>query len=821
MKYLSSESQIETTINQLSQAKSLWLDTEIADCRTRQPRLSIIQILANPLDDKGKDAIILDVLHKDSLIKLFIEKIMKDANIKKIFHNADFDLRYLGGKNNAQNITCTYRLAQKIGKNTLRTSNLKLKTLAAELCNFHIVEAQGASDWAQRPLSHQQIEYAKMDVVYLAHVHRRLLEFIPSVDPSEKILFSEMPKENTLFPNPPLTLAQIRAASHCPRLFYLSSHYGGESRLHTDSNQIETLVSKCFHHIIHSPFLLPLLEPPFEQLTPETLVKPLLDELYASVFFPYIQQSIQNSPNTVAQLKLTWQSLTRQITRWVDILISNRLFYQPSNLIRQTFILLEDLSLQSLGEQPIHGSFPPILYNHKSQELILLQSQSVLFPDIAIACYLLQQQFNLPLKGISLWVLPKLSTITYPWQNICEIVHQSQNQFPQLHQWLGWQPSQPNPLPPVVEHCSVCPQFQPCQQVFAPPTPTQPTPTTPLPPETSLGKRLVTILNAFGLDVEFVDQIIAPAFIRVKLKPELGVKVTSIINRSEDLQVHLECGCAPLIEPQAGYVSVDIPRKDRQFIDFNQYYPKQTHLPPEPLKIAIGINLEGQLLEVDLSDANTCHFLIGGTTGSGKSEFLRSLLMSMLIQYSPQWLKIILVDPKRVTFPEFESSPWLYQPIIKDDNDAIVVMEELVEEMEKRYRIFEKTRVTNIQQYNQSQSSHLPRLVCIVDEYADLMVEKTTRTALEQNIKRLGAKARASGIHLIIATQRPDAKVVTPIIRSNLPGRIALKTASGVDSRIILGDNYSQAAQLLGKGDLLFPYQSKLERLQALFWECQ
>jgi S-DNA-T family DNA segregation ATPase FtsK/SpoIIIE len=247
------------------------------------------------------------------------------------------------------------------------------------------------------------------------------------------------------------------------------------------------------------------------------------------------------------------------------------------------------------------------------------------------------------------------------------------------------------------------------------------------------------------------------------------------------------------------------------------YITPQTTPTQALVKIAIGVDLDGKLVEADLSDANTCHFLVGGTTGSGKSEFLRSLLLSLLYRHSPQQLKIALVDPKRVTFPEFAQIPWLYAPIVKDSEDAIALMENLVTEMERRYQRFELAGCSHLDAYNQKHNPLLPRLVCIFDEYADFMTEKDIRNALELSIKRLGSMARAAGIHLIIATQRPEAKVVTPIIRSNLPGRVALRTASEADSEIILGGKQSEAAYLLGKGDLLYQVGAKLQRLQSLF----
>jgi hypothetical protein len=557
--YLREPAEIRAMIKQLMSAKTLWLDTEVADWNTPNPRLSLIQVLANPIDRTGKSAYIFDVLEQPDVVQDFIDQIMVNPNIEKVFHNASFDLRFLG-KKQAENVSCTYKMVKKLTRrkrsNPLQVSNKKLKTLAVELCQFSNVDIEEQqSDWGQRPLTEKQINYAKMDTVYLAHVHRHLLEFIAAA--------------------PPQTSQTIPSQS-----------------------------------------------------TPET------------------------------------------------------------------------------GE-------------------------------------------------------------TSP---------------PNDHQDTPRQPKQDT-----------------------------------TPDADAIAQQLVETLQSFKIDVTCVGTAVGPAFIRVKLKPSLGVKISALLKLSADLQVQLGITNPPLIAPQPGYVSVDLPRPDRQVARLEDYITPQTTPTQAPVKIAIGVDLDGKLVEADLSDANTCHFLVGGTTGSGKSEFLRSLLLSLLYRHSPQQLKIALVDPKRVTFPEFEQIPWLYSPIVKDSEDAIALMENLVTEMERRYQRFEQAGCSHLDVYNQQHNPPLPRLVCIFDEYADFMTEKDIRNALELSIKRLGSMARAAGIHLIIATQRPEAKVVTPIIRSNLPGRVALRTASEADSEIILGGKQSEAAYLLGKGDLLYQVGAKLQRLQSLF----
>ena len=490
--------------------------------------------------------------------------------------------------------------------------------------------------------------------------------------------------------------------------------------------------------------------------------------------------------------------------------------------------------------------------------------------QVALYSYTIGQQKQVPVDAAVYCVLPEFKVHDYSWEQLAETVHQLiPYKLQQMRQWLNWKPPQPDPPPPTTQShlCEICPQQQKCQTFFASRVGTAhqvsakatnsrvgtahqvsakalttnsakalttnsakalttnsakalttnsstAQQVSALALITNVGEQLVEILQSFNIGVDYLGAAVGPAFIRVKLKPHLGVKVVSLLNRTEDLQVQLGIPSCPLIKSQAGYVSVDLPRPDREVAQFSDYIkPGET---PKSVRIAIGVNLDGKLTEADLSDPNTCHFLVGRTTGSGKSEFLRSLLLSLLVRHSPPHLKIALVDPKRVTFREFEQMPWLSSPVVKDPDRAIALMAELVAEMQSRYQQFETASCADINAYNLKSVKQLPRIVCIFDEYADFMAEKESRTELEQSIKRLGAMARAAGIHLIVATQRPEAKVVTPIVRSNLPGRVALRTASEADSVIILGGRQTAAAYLLGKGDLLYQVGSQLERLQSL-----
>ncbi len=850
MHYLTKASEIQTQIAKFALAKVLWLDTEVANWNTSYPKLSLIQILAEPADSTGKFAYILDVLDKPDLIAFFIQQIMVNSQIEKVFHNASFDLKYLGDKS-AQNITCTLKLARKINLKTLQTSNLKLKTLATELCQFSDVDTEeGTSDWGKRPLSDKQLHYAAMDTVYLAAVHRRLLEiYHPNFVTN---IFNIMPDDSK---NISLTATKVRVAFECPRLFYLHQKFGGNTLFIPQNNQIG--IGNSFHNLADNFIKLAVSESRFTEIFKTSTSQLNIDEIdsrlrqlfYEIKFSAYLEKAVEKDASAAQPLYKVWQGLQGLIRRFAELLIVNRRYCSAEAVIRNTFVSEERklehyFQLPDGTQQRVGGEFDCLVYNFEIKRLCVLEFKtyqpvdpSAQLAQVALYSYMLWHQKKVAVDSAVYCVLPEFKEYQYSWEQLENTVHQLiPYKLHQMQEWLSWEPPHPNSPPPTTQPylCEICPQQQKCQTFFVSPVVVQvsslisedennggqdahPTRINSVNTADAIGEELVTTLQSFKIKVDYQGSILGPAFIRIKLKPHLGVSVNSILRLSNDLQVQMGLANVPLIAPQAGYVSVDLPRPDRQIASFEKYIQSQFLPPIMPIKIAIGLNIEGELVEADLSDANTCHFLVGGTTGSGKSEFLRSLLLSLLNRHSPQHLKIALVDPKRVTFPEFEKMPWLYSPIVKDSDRAIKLMDELVAEMESRYHHFEKAGCADLSTYNQCSTKILPRIVCIFDEYADFMAEKEIRTSLEQSIKRLGAMARAAGIHLIIATQRPEAKVVTPIIRSNLPGRVALRTASEADSAIVLGGKQTAAAYLLGKGDLLYQIGAQMHRLQSLF----
>jgi DNA segregation ATPase FtsK/SpoIIIE, S-DNA-T family len=671
------------------------------------------------------------------------------------------------------------------------------------------------------------------------------------------------------------SVTKVRVAFECPRLFYLGHRFGGsvmflpKGNLPNVGTQFHSLADRLMFLAKQEPRFQELFVPNAGDLQVEAIAQQMQNLFYELEFYPLLQKVAQAKGNKAQSLYQVWQGLIGLIRRWAELLVNNRQYCAADEVIPKTLLDLKpsvkhEFLLPNGAKQLVQGRFDSLIYDFAQHRLCVVEYKTYQSPDksaqlaqVALYSYMLREKIGVPIDSAVYSVLPDWQELTFSWDELENTVHQLIPQkLQQMQSWIAWEPPNPNPPPPTTQVdllCNICPQRQMCQTFFdgkdakdvkdkvvkpnniahkeektidissdVIPKKESEAFTTPSQPEVDkIGKDLVNALQSFGVGVEYQGAAIAPAFIRVKLKPDPGVRIAAILRSSNDLRVQLGLEHPPLIAPQTGYVSVDLPRRDRAIAQFAQYIQPVSSQTPLPARIAIGVNLEGQLIEANLSDPNTCHFLVGGTTGSGKSEFLRSLLLSLLARHSPQHLQIALVDPKRVTFPEFEQMPWLYAPVVKDSDRAIALMTELVGEMEQRYHLFERAKCADIQSYNkkleEKDGQFLSRIVCIFDEYADFMAEKEIRIELEQSIKRLGAMARAAGIHLIVATQRPEAKVVTPLIRSNLPGRVALRTASEADSAIILGSKETSAANLLGKGDLLFQSGSQLLRLQSLF----
>jgi S-DNA-T family DNA segregation ATPase FtsK/SpoIIIE len=316
-------------------------------------------------------------------------------------------------------------------------------------------------------------------------------------------------------------------------------------------------------------------------------------------------------------------------------------------------------------------------------------------------------------------------------------------------------------------------------------------------------------LVEFGQKVEPIDAQLGPTFVRLRLKPLGRTFIGRIRNHANDLRTHLaDIKTVPVISDQSGYISIDVQRPDRQSVPLAQYLAEPPAKLDGHLAFPIGVDVAGKPYWLKA----TCHVLVAGTTGSGKSEFLKAMLAGLTARLSPIDLKLVLVDPKRVTFNFPNTSPYLLHPVAHTIEEAMPLVEECFEETERRYALLEKRNLEHVGQLTGKDA--LPRIFIVFDEFADLMADKTSRKELETSMKRIGALTRAAGIHLVLATQRPDKDVVTPQLKANLPARICLRVDGERNSKIILDEKGGE--NLLGHGDF-WKHGGGMIRLQGMY----
>jgi hypothetical protein len=335
-----------------------------------------------------------------------------------------------------------------------------------------------------------------------------------------------------------------------------------------------------------------------------------------------------------------------------------------------------------------------------------------------------------------------------------------------------------------------------------------------------LGLRLTEVFREYGRPVELAsDPVTGPAFFRFPITLGRGIKLGQIQRLGREIQVRLGLGKPPFIGVDSGRAVVDVERKDRQiirFADVQDQLPIRDPLTGSPF-VPLGMDLDAQLHVADLSNPLNAHLLVAGTTGSGKTEWLRVAIQGLIHSNTPETLRLVLIDPKRTAFNEFADSPYLLKPdslVFPDDRPVEGVLKELVSEMERRYVSFQKARVDALNEYKDCTGEGFPRIVCVCDEYYALIAgDSKKRKGIETQVSLLGAKARAAGIHLILATQQPSREVVKGVLDSNLPARVGLMMVKKEESKMLLGQG--GAENLLGKGDLLFRDVGDPLRLQA------
>ncbi len=326
-------------------------------------------------------------------------------------------------------------------------------------------------------------------------------------------------------------------------------------------------------------------------------------------------------------------------------------------------------------------------------------------------------------------------------------------------------------------------------------------------------EKIKEVFSSLGVEVEMGSVIGGPSVEQYEIIPGKGVKLSQIRKLDDDLSLALKSKVLITFNTK-GALCVEAPIAKRRIVYFRRLLETGEDLEAR-LPVILGVNASYETFGFDLAELP--HLLIAGTTGSGKSILVKTILASIMYKLTPNDVRLVLVDPKRVDFGIFNASPFLAYKVITDMADASTILSTLVDEMERRYDLLEESQASNIAFYNQSAKpgKFMPYIVAVIDEFADLIMGDTTD--IGDNIIRIAQKARACGIHLILATQRPSAEVISGLIKANVPGKIALSVSSAINSKIIIDRN--GAEKLLGKGDMIYisPEMKDGVRLQGAF----
>ena len=303
----------------------------------------------------------------------------------------------------------------------------------------------------------------------------------------------------------------------------------------------------------------------------------------------------------------------------------------------------------------------------------------------------------------------------------------------------------------------------------------------------------------FNINIEVVNIRVGPVITLYEVLPAPGIKINSIINLADDISRSMGATSVRIAQVYGTkFIGIEIPNKEREMVTIRELLSSDEFEDSQhKIPICIGKDITGITEVIDLS--KTPHLLVAGTTGSGKSVFINSLLTSMLYKFSPDNLRFILIDPKMIELSVYNDIPHLLTPVVTEPRKAIIALKWVCKEMERRYQVMNEAGCRSIENFNFEVDEKIPFIVVVIDEMADLMM--TAGKEVEHYVQRLAQKARACGIHLVMATQRPSVDIITGSIKANFPSRISFQVASKYDSRTILGE--VGAEQLLGNGDML------------------
>lgn len=343
-------------------------------------------------------------------------------------------------------------------------------------------------------------------------------------------------------------------------------------------------------------------------------------------------------------------------------------------------------------------------------------------------------------------------------------------------------------------------------------------------------------LKEFNITAKVINVLKGPVVDTFELELGPGVKVAGVTNRTDDLSLALMGAPIRMVYPMKGKstIGIEVPRNPRDLIYLDEVLKAQAFKDSSyRLPIAMGKDAYGDAAIIDL--ASTPHFLVAGTTGAGKSVFINTLLVSLIIKLSPKKLRLIMIDPKQLELALYQTLPHLIMPVVTDSQIASIALMWAIDEMERRYSVLKDFGVKNIEGFNKKVKTaghellckinkyyedvdamdfEMPYIVIVVDEFADLVLSKSGK-AIENSISRLAAKARASGIHIVLATQRPSTDVITGVIKANFPTRVSFRVTTNMDSRVVL--DTMGAEKLLGRGDMLFKQGIEMLRMHSAY----
>lgn len=335
--------------------------------------------------------------------------------------------------------------------------------------------------------------------------------------------------------------------------------------------------------------------------------------------------------------------------------------------------------------------------------------------------------------------------------------------------------------------------------------------------------RIAQVLSSFKIGHEDINVTIGPSVTLYEFKAQIGVRMSKIRNLKDEFTAALGAGSVRVIAPipERGTVGIEVPNSDRENIDMiEMLYTKEYMDSTMELPLVMGKKVDNSVFITDL--ATMPHLLVAGATGMGKSVGLNVIISSLINKRRPEELKLVLIDPKQVELTVYEkiAKPYIAkltddsEPIITDEVKAQEVLDAVIDIMEERYSMLKDMNVRNLMEYNAAAIKKLPYIVVIIDEFGDLIMQ-SKGTAMERAICRIAQKARAVGIHMIISTQRPSTDIITGRIKANFPTRIAFRTVTGTDSRVILDRN--GAEKLAGRGDMLFYNGGDTTRCQCAY----